>query len=234
MTTVNNSWQAVWQRIESAALAAGRNAAEVSLLAVSKTVEAEQIRALAQLGQRAFGENYVQEALDKMEVLADVPLEWHFIGPIQRNKTAVIAAHFDWVHSVDRLLVANRLSAARLPARDLLNVCIQVNLGGEVTKSGVTAEELPDLVVAIKRLPNLRLRGLMAIPRPEKDNVVQRAQFAAVRREMERLNAMGAGMDTLSMGMSGDLEAAIMEGATLVRVGSSLFGERIKATVPKE
>ena len=233
MTTVNNAWQAVWQRIESAAQTAGRPVTDISLLAVSKTVEAARIRQLAQLGQRAFGENYVQEALDKMAVLTDQTLEWHFIGPVQRNKTAAIATHFDWVHSVDRFLVASRLSAARPRERGLLNVCIQVNLSDEATKSGVTAAELPDLVSAIKALPNLRLRGLMAIPRPEKTVAAQRAQFAAVRCEKERLNRLGAEMDTLSMGMSADLESAIMEGATLVRVGSSLFGERIR-TAAKE
>ena len=226
MDIVKSTLQAVQARIAWAAEFSGRAAHEVTLLAVSKTCSANAVRALVAEGQRAFGESYVQEATDKIAALSDLKLCWHFIGPIQRNKTAQIAAHFDWVHSVDRLLIAQRLSAARPEQSRPLNVCLQVNISGEHSKSGVPPDALPDLTMQVMALPGLRLRGLMAIPAATTDRVQQHAQFAALRRCCEDLNAQGAGLDTLSMGMSADLDAAIAEGATIVRVGSALFGAR--------
>ena len=228
MDTVKSTLQAVQARIVAAAELAGRSAQEVALLAVSKTCSAEAVRALAEAGQREFGESYVQEAVAKIAALADLPLIWHFIGPIQRNKTTQIAENFDWVHGVDRVIIAQRLSAARAPDQAPLNVCLQVNVSGEASKSGVAPEQLNDLVDEICSLPRLRLRGLMAIPQATEDVAAQRAQFARVRECFEQLNRQGAGLDTLSMGMSGDLEAAVAEGATIVRVGTALFGNRIK------
>jgi pyridoxal phosphate enzyme (YggS family) len=181
-------------------------------------------------GQRAFGENYLQEALDKIAAVAAaapaVPVEWHFIGPIQSNKTRPIATHFAWVHSVDRLKVAQRLSEQRPPELGPLNICLQVNVSGEATKSGIAQDELPGLARAVAALPNLRLRGLMAIPEPESDPQKQRAPFARLRELADGLRADGVALDTLSMGMSGDLQAAVAEGATLVRIGSAIFGAR--------
>ena len=226
MDIVKSTLQAVLARIAWAAELSGRAAREVTLLAVSKTYTAAAVRALAAEGQEAFGESYVQEALDKITALADLDLCWHFIGPIQRNKTAQIATHFDWVHSVDRLLIAQRLSAARPATCAPLNVCLQVNISGEISKSGISPENLADLAAQVQGLPRLQLRGLMAIPQASAEVLVQRAQFAALRQCLDDLNAQGAGFDTLSMGMSGDLEAAIAEGATIVRVGSALFGAR--------
>ncbi len=226
MTTVKCTLQAVRQRIAEAAAAAGRDASQVALLAVSKSVPAAAIRELALQGQTDFGESYVQEALDKIVALQDLSLVWHFIGPIQRNKTAAIARNFDWVHSVDRQLVAERLSATRPLEREALNVCVQVNIDGEPGKQGVAPQHAAALVEAIGRLPNLRLRGLMAIPRATSDFGEQRASFAALRQLRDMLNRAGAHLDTLSMGMSGDLEAAVMEGANFVRVGTALFGAR--------
>ena len=226
MDIVKSTLQAVLARIAWAAELSGRAAREVTLLAVSKTCTAAAVRALAAEGQEAFGESYVQEALDKITALADLDLCWHFIGPIQRNKTAQIATHFDWVHSVDRLLIAQRLSAARPATCAPLNVCLQVNISGEISKSGISPENLADLAAQVQGLPRLQLRGLMAIPQASAEVLVQRAQFAALRQCLDDLNAQGAGFDTLSMGMSGDLEAAIAEGATIVRVGSALFGAR--------
>ena len=228
MDTVKSTLQAVQARIAAAAELAGRSAQEVALLAVSKTCSAEAVRALAEAGQREFGESYVQEAVAKIAALADLPLIWHFIGPIQRNKTTQIAENFDWVHGVDRVIIAQRLSAARAPDQAPLNVCLQVNVSGEASKSGVAPEQLNDLVDEICSLPRLRLRGLMAIPQATEDVAAQRAQFARVRECFEQLNRQGAGLDTLSMGMSGDMEAAVAEGATIVRVGTALFGNRIK------
>lgn len=228
MDTVKSTLQAVQTRIAAAAQLAGRPAHDVTLLAVSKNCTADAVRALAEAGQKAFGESYVQEAVAKMAALADMQLCWHFIGPIQRNKTSQIAAGFDWVHGVDRAVIAQRLSAARAPDQAPLNICLQVNVSGEASKSGVTPEQLEALVAEVRDLPGLRLRGLMTIPRATADVKEQRAQFARLRECLERMNALGAGMDTLSMGMSGDLEAAIMEGATIVRVGTALFGTRKK------
>lgn len=220
--------QAVQARIAQAATAAGRDAADIALLAVSKTVGAAAVRDLAACGQRAFGENYVQEALDKQAVLRDLPLQWHFIGPIQSNKTRAIAENFSWVHGVDRLKIAERLSSQRSPAMSPLQVCIEVNVSGEASKGGVAPAELPALAAAVAVLPGLRLRGLMAIPAPTADVAAQRAAFRQVRELFDDLNMRDHALDTLSMGMSSDLEAAILEGATIVRVGTALFGERTK------
>jgi hypothetical protein len=200
----------------------------VRLLAVSKTFGAAAVRELAACGQREFGENYLQEALEKQAALRDLPLVWHFIGPIQSNKTRAIAEAFSWVHSVDRLKIAERLSAQRPPGLPPLQVCIEVNVSGETSKGGGTAAELPALADAMAALPNLQLRGLMAIPAPTPEIAAQRAAFRRVREAFDALRARGHRLDTLSMGMSADLEAAILEGATIVRVGTALFGERTK------
>jgi len=218
--------QAVQARLAQAAAEAGRSAAEIGLLAVSKTFGAAAVRDLAACGQREFGENYVQEALEKQAALRDLPLVWHFIGPIQSNKTRAIAENFSWVHSVDRLKIAERLSAQRPAGLPPLQVCIEVNVSGEASKGGVAPAELPALAAAVAVLPGLRLRGLMAIPAPTVDTATQRAAFRQVRELFDDLNMRDHALDTLSMGMSGDLEAAILEGATIVRVGTALFGER--------
>ena len=199
---------------------------KVRILAVSKTRPAADLRAAFGCGLTEFGESYLQEALEKMADLADLPLVWHFIGPIQSNKTRPIAAHFDWVHSVDRLKIARRLSEQRPPELSPLQVCLQVNISGEDTKSGVRLEELPELLQQVRSLPRLQVRGLMAIPAATEDPGQQRAAFAGLRMALERLQQTEPGLDTLSMGMSGDLEAAIAEGATLVRVGTAIFGPR--------
>ena len=226
--TPDGRLHAVRARIAGAVAAAGRDAAGVRLLAVSKTFDAAAVRELAACGQREFGENYLQEALDKQAALRDLPLVWHFIGPIQSNKTRAIAEAFSWVHSVDRLKIAERLSAQRPPGLPPLQVCIEVNVSGEASKGGVTAVELPALADAMAALPNLQLRGLMAIPAPTPEMAAQRAAFRRVREAFDALRARGHTLDTLSMGMSADLEAAILEGATIVRVGTALFGERTK------
>jgi len=218
--------QAVRQRIEAAAQAAGRPAQSVRLVAVSKTFSEGAVREAAAAGQRDFGENYVQEGVEKIRTLADLGLVWHYIGPIQSNKTRAIAESFDWVHSIDRAKIAARLSQARAPARGELQVCIQVNVSGEATKSGVAPGELAPLARAVAALPRLKLRGLMAVPEPTPDGELQRRRFAQLRELRDRLNQDGFALDTLSMGMSADMEAAIAEGATLVRVGTAIFGER--------
>jgi pyridoxal phosphate enzyme (YggS family) len=218
----------VQARITQALADAGRDAAAVRLLAVSKTFDAAAVRELAACGQRAFGENYVQEALDKQQALRDLALEWHFIGPIQSNKTRPIAENFSWVHSLDRLKIAERLSAQRPADLPPLQVCIELNVSGEASKGGVSVAELPALAAALSALPRLQLRGLMAIPAPLADQAAQRAAFRQVRLAFDALVARGHALDTLSMGMSADLEAAILEGATIVRVGTALFGERNK------
>lgn len=228
MTTIASALESVKQRIDRAALAGGRDVQSIKLLAVSKFHPAEAVRAAYAAGQKAFGESYVQEALTKIEVLRDLPLEWHFIGPLQSNKTAVVAQHFAWVHSVDRLKIARRLSLARPPALPLLNVCLQVNIGGEASKGGVRPEEAAELAGELASLPNLVLRGLMAIPRASDDPAEQRRQFAALRQLYAALQPHHDTLDTLSMGMSHDLEAAIAEGATLIRVGEAIFGARLK------
>lgn len=196
------------------------------MIAVSKTHPAQAIREAYAAGQKIFGENYLQEALAKMAELADLPLEWHFIGPIQSNKTRPIAEHFDWVHSIDRLKIAQRLNEARPADRPPLNVCIEVNVSGEGSKSGLPPEELPALALAVMQMPHLKLRGLMAIPAPTSDIALQHQQFRMLRELSDSLIKNHIPLDTLSMGMSGDFAVAIAEGATLVRVGTAIFGPR--------
>ena len=219
-------YEAVRERIEKARRDTALNAGGVRLIAVSKTRTADEIRSIHALGQTAFGENYVQEALDKMRELQDLPLQWHFIGSIQSNKTRDIAGHFDWVHSIDRLKIARRLNDQRPPGRKPLDVCIEVNISAEAGKSGVLLPQLSQLATEIDQFPRLRLRGLMAIPQKATDFDQQRAIFRRMREALLNLNRQGLQLDTLSMGMSGDMEAAIAEGATLVRIGTDIFGPR--------
>lgn len=228
MSVIAANLQAVRQGIAAAAQQAGRQPADIALLAVSKTVSPDRIRAAYAAGQREFGENYVQEGIDKIAALADLRdrLQWHFIGPLQSNKTRPVAEHFDWVHTIDRLKIAERLSAQRPAGMAPLQVCIQVNISGEASKSGVTPAEVPALAHAVSNLPGLRLRGLMAIPEPADAPAAQRRPFAAMRAMLQALRADGLKLDTLSMGMSGDMDAAIAEGATLVRIGTAIFGAR--------
>ena len=223
MSTIEKNIAKVAARIREAAQAVHRDAATVGLLAVSKTQPAAVIREAFAAGLRDFGENYLQEALDKQVELDDLPLIWHFIGPIQSNKTKAIAEHFDWVHSVDRLKIAQRLSDQRPATLPPLNVCLQVNVSGEASKSGCAPQELRPLAEAVAAMPQLRLRGLMCIPAPTEDPAEQRAAFARLRLLRDEL---ALDLDTLSMGMSQDLEAAIAEGATWVRIGTALFGAR--------
>jgi pyridoxal phosphate enzyme (YggS family) len=230
MATIAENLQAVKSRIRRAAEAAGREPASVALLAVSKTHPPQRVREAREAGQRAFGENYVQEATQKMDALGDAGLEWHLIGPLQSNKTRVAAERFDWVHTVSSEKVARRLSEQRQEwsraGRAPLNVLIQVNISGEPTKAGVDARSLLPLAEKLVELKNLRLRGLMAIPEPTTDTALQRSRFSEIRRLLEGLNRQGLQLDTLSMGMSDDLESAIAEGATIVRVGTAIFGAR--------
>lgn len=226
MTAILSNLQATREAIAKAAIEAHREVSDVHLLAVSKTFPAESIREAYQGGQRAFGENYLQEALDKMALLNDLPLEWHFIGPIQSNKTRSITENFAWVHGVDRLKVAQRLSEQRPANLPPLNICLQVNVSGEESKSGVAMDEAEQLAQEISCLPHLKLRGLMSIPAPASDETEQRVAFAKMRVLLEQLNEQGLGLDTLSMGMSHDFPAAIKEGATIVRVGTAIFGVR--------
>ena len=226
MTTIAANLQTVRQRIAAACTAAHRGVGEVQLLAVSKTFGPEAVRAAFECGQRAFGENYIQEAVEKIALLADLPLQWHCIGPIQSNKTRLVAAHFDWAHTVDRLKVAQRLSEQRPEGKPPLQVCIQVNIDGGPTKSGVAPREVLALAQEVAHLPNLTLRGLMTIPEPSDDVEGQLAVHRQARALFDELRAEGLALDTLSMGMSDDLEAAIAEGATIVRVGSAVFGRR--------
>ena len=228
MALIAVNLQAVRSRIARAAQAAQRHPGDIALVAVSKTFPAGHIAEAFAAGQKAFGENHVQEAVEKITVLAALPLEWHFIGPIQSNKTGLISRHCGWVHSVDRENIAQRLNAARPYGTPPLNVCIQVNVSGEAAKSGVAPGEEARLADAIARLPRLELRGLMAIPEPTTDATLQRRRFALLRELKDGLAARGHALDTLSMGMSDDLEAAIMEGATMVRVGTAIFGPRTK------
>jgi pyridoxal phosphate enzyme (YggS family) len=223
MSTIADNIAQVSSRIRAAALAARRDEHSVQLLAVSKTKPAQALREAYAAGLRDFGENYLQEALGKQLELVDLPLIWHFIGPIQSNKTRAIAEHFAWVHSVDRLKIAQRLSEQRPADLPPLNICIQVNVSGEASKSGCTPADLPALAKAISELPRLELRGLMAIPEPTDDRAEQDAAFAAVQSLQASLNLP---LDTLSMGMSHDLESAIAQGATWVRIGTALFGAR--------
>lgn len=230
MTAITNHLQTIHKIIDSAAKKAARDPDSVHLLAVSKTRPPEDILEAAKAGQFAFGENYEQEAVAKIEAIRqshpDLKLEWHFIGPIQSNKTRSIAEHFDWVHSVDREKIARRLSEQRPADLPPLNVCLQVNISQEKTKSGVIPEEVSHLAKAISAMPNLRLRGLMAIPEPESDPAKQRQPFQAMKALFDELVQAGYDMDTLSMGMSDDMETAIQEGATTVRIGSAIFGKR--------
>ena len=230
MSIIAGNLQAVEATITDAVKASERTRSEVQLLAVSKTFPAQAVLDAMAAGQLAFGENYLQEALDKIASVAqaqpDAAVEWHFIGPIQSNKTRPIAASFAWVHTVERLKIAQRLSEQRPPELGPLNICLQVNISGEASKSGASPEELPALAREVAQLPNLRLRGLMAIPEPTTDVAQQRAAFARVRALFDALRADGLALDTLSMGMSGDLAPAIAEGATIVRVGSAIFGKR--------
>lgn len=227
MTSIAANLQAVRARIATACVAAGRAPGSVELLAVSKTWPADSVRAAVAAGQRAFGENYVQESVDKVTELSSLGLEWHFIGPLQSNKTRPVAENFAWVHSVDRLKIAERLAAQRPANLPPLQICVQVNVSGEASKGGCAPAQAIDLAAAVAKLPGLRLRGLMAIPEPSADTAHQRRQFAMLRQTLERINAeRDCGLDTLSMGMTDDLEAAIMEGATMVRIGTAIFGRR--------
>ena len=228
MTPISANLQAVRERIDAAAHRFGRDPAGIALLAVSKTWPADSVRAAAAAGQRAFGENYVQETVEKIAELAPLALEWHFIGPLQSNKTRLVAEHVDWMHSVERLKIAERLSQQRPASLAPLNICLQVNVSGEATKGGCTLEEAPVLAAKIATLPNIRLRGLMCIPEPADDFEAQRQPFRLLRELYDNLRVQGLSLDTLSMGMSHDMEAAIAEGATIVRVGTAIFGDRNK------
>lgn len=230
MSVIRQNLQAVRQRITDAANSAQRDVHSIELLAVSKTFGAEAVINAAEAGQAAFGENYLQEALDKINTIRtarpDLALEWHFIGPIQSNKTKPIAEHFDWVHSVDREKIAQRLSEQRPADSPPLNICLQVNISGEASKSGVLPADALAVAQVIATLPGLRLRGLMAIPEADGDEAQQRAPFRELHALLDQLCAAGLQLDTLSMGMSADMSAAIAEGATIVRIGSAIFGTR--------
>lgn len=226
MRDITQALTQVQDSLRQAAEKHQRNLADIQLLAVSKTRPATDLEAAYNAGQTAFGENYLQEALDKIEALQHLPLEWHFIGPIQSNKTKPIAEHFDWVHSVDRLKIARRLSEQRPPDLTPLNICLQINISAEASKSGITLAELPALAQEISALPNITLRGLMAIPAPADNFDDQRIPHRALKKALDDLNSQGLNLDTLSMGMSGDMEAAIAEGSTMVRIGTAIFGKR--------
>ena len=227
MSHYEKAWQAVAERIERAVQAAGRTAGSVRLLAVSKTFPVDAVRAVHAAGQRSFGENHVQEGAAKRQATADMAdVVWHLIGPLQGNKTRLAAETFDWVESVDRLKIAQRLSAQRPTDRAPLDVCVQVNVSGEASKSGVAPHEVLALALAIADLPRIRVRGIMGIPAPTDDPAQQRKQFRRLRECLESCVEAGLPLDTLSMGMSADLEAAIAEGATQVRVGTAIFGSR--------
>jgi pyridoxal phosphate enzyme (YggS family) len=230
MDSLENNLQGVKTRIAAAAQACGRPVCDIVLVAISKSQPADMIRAAFAAGQRDFGESYVQEALDKMQTLADLAITWHFVGPIQSNKTRALAQAFDWVHSIDREKIALRLSAHRPQTCPPLNVCVQVNVSGEATKSGVAVDGAATLAHAVAKLPGLRLRGLMAIPEPGGERATQRTRFAELARLKQQLVADGLGLDTLSLGMSDDLEAAIAAGSTMLRVGTAIFGARVTAT----
>ena len=235
MGAIHDNLQAVRERIARAAVAAGRDPLTVALLAVSKTHAASAVAQAVAAGQRAFGENYAQEAIEKMDLLrGDIgqerarALRWHLVGPLQSNKTRAVAARFDWVHTVESEKIARRLSEQRPAGVPPLNVLIQVNVSGETTKSGISPDDVPRLAAQVSSLPCLKLRGLMAIPEPTTDIGRQRASFRQVRELFEKLKQDHPGLDTLSMGMSDDMEAAIAEGATLVRIGTAIFGVREK------
>ncbi|MGA9666268.1 MAG: YggS family pyridoxal phosphate-dependent enzyme [Gallionella sp.] len=226
MTTIASNLQAVRDAIAAEAARAGRDAGKIRLLAVSKTFAPGALREAYAAGQTCFAESYVQEALGKVAALRDLAIEWHYIGPIQSNKTRPIAENFMWVHSVDRLKIAERLSEQRPAHLPPLQVCLQVNISGEVSKSGVAPDEAEALAHGVAKLPRLKLRGLMAVPAPGDDFAAQRMPFAKLRELCERLNLRGLQLDTLSMGMSHDFAAAIAEGATIVRIGTAIFGTR--------
>lgn len=226
MTSIAEKYQHVCQQIEQAATQAHRSPDEVLLLAVSKTRSSAEVLALHQLGQHDFGENYLQEALDKIDALNDQAIVWHFIGPIQSNKTRPIAEHFAWVHSIDREKIARRLSEQRPADAAPLNICLQVNISEEESKSGCLPSELPALIEAVKALPGIRLRGLMAIPAATDDPTEQRAALHAMQQLFQAAKTQVPDLDTLSMGMSGDMEEAVAQGATIVRIGTALFGPR--------
>jgi pyridoxal phosphate enzyme (YggS family) len=228
MATIANNLQLVRSRISQACLTVQRPPASVTLLAVSKTFPAENVRDAFNAGQKLFGENYVQEALDKIEALSDIrsQIEWHLIGPLQSNKTRPVAEAFDWVHTVDRLKIAQRLSEQRPDSLPPLQVCVQVNTSGEDSKSGCAPEEALALAQAVAKLPRLKLRGIMALPAPSPDPAVQHEALKQVRTHFSQWQAAGLDVDTVSMGMSNDLEAAVQEGATMVRIGTAIFGHR--------
>ncbi len=226
MSTIAENIAQINTRIEDAKKNAGRTSGIVQLVAVSKTRKANEVRKAYQAGIHHFGENYLQEALEKQGQLGDLAITWHFIGPIQSNKTAAIANNFDWVHSVDRLKVAQRLNDQRPDHLPPLNICLQVNVSQEETKSGVDLTDLEALAAATATMSRLKLRGLMAIPSPRQNKAQLRNDFKTMRNTLASLNTQGFTLDTLSMGMSNDLECAIMEGATMVRIGTAIFGER--------
>jgi pyridoxal phosphate enzyme (YggS family) len=230
MNEIKQRFEKVSSQIRHAEYAAGRNKGSVSLLAVSKTKPAVDVATAYKIGQRHFGESYLQEALKKQQALAAFNITWHFIGPIQSNKTKSIAAHFNWVHSVDRLKIAKRLSEQRPCHLPKLNICLQVNISAEATKSGVMLDELPELIKEIHCLPNICLRGVMAIPEPASDFETQSQPYRQLYQTVKQLNIVG--MDTFSFGMTGDLKAAIAEGSTIVRIGAALFGTRTYQTAP--
>ena len=237
MTCLEKNISSVKARIEQSAASAGRNLSAIQLLAVSKTRTPKEIEIALSQGLNAFGENYVQEALDKINVLKSLPLEWHFIGPLQSNKTKQVAENFSWVHAVDRLKIAKRLNDQRPEHLEPLNICLQINIDNEPTKSGILPDQACDLAISISQLPRLRLRGLMAIPMARHDIESQRQPFKALRLLQEEINQQldnSQKLDTLSMGMSGDIEAAICEGATILRVGTDIFGPRTDRAINKE
>jgi pyridoxal phosphate enzyme (YggS family) len=237
MTCLEKNISSVKARIEQSAASVGRNLSAIQLLAVSKTRTSEEVEIALSQGLNAFGENYVQEALDKIHKLASLPIEWHFIGPLQSNKTKQVAENFSWVHTVDRLKIAKRLNDQRPEHLEPLNICLQINIDNEPTKSGIVPEQACDLALSISQLPYLRLRGLMAIPMARYDIEAQRQPFLALRLLQEEINQQldnSQKLDTLSMGMSGDIEAAICEGATILRVGTDIFGPRTDRAKNKE
>ena len=229
MANIEINTISVQRRLQQAARDAGRNPEDILLLAVSKTRTSAQVRLAVDSGLSSFGENYLQEAVEKIDQLTDLSISWHFIGPLQSNKTRQVAEHFDWIHTVDRLKIAQRLSNQRPADRAPLNICLQINIDNEPSKSGLTPEQAIEVASSIAALPNIRLRGLMAIPKPSNEPAEQRQPFARLRALREEINGMldnSQKLDTLSMGMSGDLEPAIHEGATIVRVGTDIFGPR--------
>ncbi|MEH6823328.1 MAG: YggS family pyridoxal phosphate-dependent enzyme [Motiliproteus sp.] len=232
MSSIADNISTTLTRIHDAEQKFGREPDSVTLLAVSKTKPAQQLRQAYAAGQRHFGENYLQDALPKVEQLADLDICWHFIGPLQSNKSRAVAEHFDWFHSLDRIKIAQRLSEQRPASRTPLNICIQINISAEASKSGILPEQAAELVQQVQRLPGVQLRGLMAIPSANLDQAGQRLAFAHMQTLFETLKPLAPQMDTLSMGMSDDLEAAVAEGSTLVRIGTAIFGDRERSLPP--